>query len=392
MSPLLSLEIQPSSTSRAAGPTRTWRIAQILTRSDTIAGAQVHVRDLSKALKSRGHEVTVLVGGNGPFCEDMRRNEIGFRTLTSLVRWIDPIRDPLAVLEIRRHLKELQPDLVATHSSKAGWLGRLAARSLGLPVTFTAHGWAFAPGVSKGAAGFYRVAEMVAAPFATRLITVAEHDRELALRKRVGQADQIRTIHCGVPAIADALHAMPERDPPHIVMIARFDVQKDHQTLFRALADLQELNWTLELIGDGPREARLRALGESLGIASRVQFPGLRSDVAERLAQAQLFVLTSNYEGFPISILEAMRAGLPVIASNVGGVSESVQDGRTGRVVPPRDVAATRAALKQLLSSSRLRMELGAAGRKRFEENFTFEKMVDSTIALYADAIGRLPR
>ena len=124
------------------------RIAHVLTRSDTIAGGQVHVRDLSMALRARGHAVTVLLGGNGPFCEDLRRNQIPYRTLSALARSIDPVHDPLAVVEMRRCLKEFQPDLVATHGSKAGWLGRLAARSLGLPVTFTAHGWAFTPGVA----------------------------------------------------------------------------------------------------------------------------------------------------------------------------------------------------------------------------------------------------
>jgi glycosyltransferase involved in cell wall biosynthesis len=390
MTPFLE-NSQPSESLATERP-RGLRIAHLLTRSDTIAGGQVHVRDLSLALRAKGHQVTVLLGGNGPFCEDLRRNGIPYRTLSALVQAIDPVHDPLAVLEMRRCFKELKPDLVTTHGSKAGWLGRIAARSLGLPVTFTAHGWAFTPGVAPRRAAFYRLAEMLVAPLATRIITVSEHDRELALRKRVGRADQITTVYYGVPAIADSLHAIPERDPPHIVMVARFDVQKDHQTLFQALADLLALEWTLELVGDGPNEARMRAMAQDLGIADRVQFSGLRGDVAERLARAQVFALISNYEGFPISILEGMRAGLPVIASNVGGSSESVQDGLTGLIVPPRDVAATKAALGRLLSSSALRKEMGAAGRKRFEENFTFDKMVDSTIALYRDATRRLPR
>lgn len=364
----------------------------MLTRSDTIAGGQVHVRDLSKALRARGHEVTVLVGGNGPFCDDLKRNEIPYRTVPALVRPIDPVQDLLALVQIRRHLKQLQPDIVTTHGSKAGWLGRLAARSLGLPVTFTAHGWSFTPGVTPRAAAFYRLAEKLAAPFATRIITVSNHDRELALRKQVGRADQITTIHYGIPAISDSLQSVPEREPPHIVMVARFDVQKDHETLFRALAGLRHLRWTLELVGDGPHEAQTRALAESLAIADRVQFPGLRGDVAERLAQAQIFALLSHYEGFPISILEGMRAGLPVIASDVGGVSESVEHGRTGFVVPRRDVDAAKAGLERLISSSALRQEMGAAGRKRFEERFVFDKMVDPTISVYVDAVRQLPR
>jgi len=364
----------------------------VLTRSDTIAGVQVHVRDLANGLMARGHEVTVLVGGNGPFIQELTRNEIPYRIVPALGRAMDPIRDPLAALQIRRLLKEIRPDLVSTHSSKAGWLGRIAARSLGIPVTLTAHGWAFTPGVARGPAAFYRIAEKMAAPFTTRIITVAAHDRELALRQGVGRPAQIVTIHLGIPSIRDDLWAAPERELPRIIMVARFDSQKDHPTLFRALVELRALPWTLELVGDGPQETQSRELVQSLGIADRVQFAGLRGDVPERLARAQIFALMSNYEGFPMSILEGMRAGLPVIASNVGGVGESVEDGRTGLVIPPRDVAAATAGLEKLLSSSALRKEMGTAGRKRFEENFTFDKMVDSTIAVYAEAIRGIPR
>jgi glycosyltransferase involved in cell wall biosynthesis len=364
----------------------------VLTRSDTVAGVQVHVRDLAKALMARGHQVTVLVGGNGPYINDLKKNAIPFRLVPALVREMHPLLDSQAVMQLRRHFKELEPDLVSTHSSKAGWLGRFAARSLGLPVTFTAHGWAFTPGVAPRAAAFYRIAERIAAPFTSRIITVAEHDRELALSKGVGRPAQIATVHYGIPAVSDALRAAPESEPPRIIMVARFDVQKDHTTLFRALANLRGRAWTVEFVGDGPLENEMRKLAQQLGIADRVQFSGLRSDVADRLARAQIFALISNYEGFPISILEGMRAGLPVIASNVAGVRESVQDGRTGLVIPPRDVAAVEAGLEKLLSSSSLRKEMGIAGRKRFEEDFTLDKMVDSTIAVYADAIRRLPR
>ena len=381
-------DVQPALSSMSE-VRRPWRVAMIITRSDTVAGVQVHVRDLAKALITRGHSVTVLVGGNGPYLEDLRTNEVLLLILPALVRPLDPIRDALAALQIRRQLQELRPDIVATHSSKAGWLGRITARSLGLPVTFTAHGWAFTPGVAPRAATFYRWAERIAAPFTTRIITVAEHDRTLALRKRVGRAGQISTIHYGVPSIDERWRAVPDREPPRIIMVARFELQKDHETLFRALAGLLSREWTWELVGDGPREGVTRALAEQLGIASRVQFSGLCSDVVQRLARSQLYALISRYEGFPISILEGMRAGLPVVASDVAGVRESVQDGRTGLVVPAGDLAATRVAIEKLLASSTLRKEMGDAGRKSFEASFTFDKMVDATIAVYREAIAQ---
>ena len=119
-----------------------------------------------------------------------------------------------------------------------------------------------------------------------------------------------------------------------LTMVARFEPQKDHPSLLKALARLRNHAWRLELIGEGPLLERTRDLARSLGIADRVEFLGQRSDVAERLATSQVYVLSSNWEGFPRSILEAMRAGLPVVASDVAGVSEAVVDGVTGYVVP----------------------------------------------------------
>jgi len=385
-----ALEKRADRSKETGSDSASWRIVFVLTRSDTVAGVQVHVRDLAKGLIARGHQVTVLVGGRGPFLEDLARNRIPFQAIPELVRQLDPIRDPLAGLRLRKLFKQLRPDLVSTHSSKGGILGRLAARSLGLPVTFTAHGWSFTPALAPRAAAFYRLVEKLAAPLSTRIITVAEHDRALALRQGVGRQAQVSTIHNGVPAIPESLRAIPEREPPRIIMVARFDSQKDHETLFRALALLQDRAWRVELVGDGPKEEEMKGLARGLGIADRLQFSGLCGDVPQRLANAQIFALMTNYEGFPISILEAMRAGLPVIASNVAGVSESVQDVRTGVVIPPRDVPAAKAGLEKLLSSAVLRKQMGLAGRRRYEDEFTFDKMVDATIAVYRDAIEQL--
>jgi glycosyltransferase involved in cell wall biosynthesis len=173
-------------------------------------------------------------------------------------------------------------------------------------------------------------------------------------------------------------------------MVARFEEQKDHATLFRALAGLGDLAWQLELVGDGPLFSEAVALAKQLGIASRTQFLGFRRDVTRRLADAQVFLLITNWEGFPRSILEAMRAGLPVVASDVGGNAESVRDGETGFIVPRGDVASLRTALARLIADPELRMRFGALGRRRFEERFTFERMCEKTFAVYRDVVGLL--
>ena len=163
--------------------------------------------------------------------------------------------------------------------------------------------------------------------------------------------------------------------------------QKDHATLFQALGGLRHLTWHLDLVGDGPLARASEQLAAKLGIADRITFWGARRDVAERLASAQAFILSSNFEGFPLSVLEGMRAGLPVIASSVGGTSESVDEGETGFLVERGDVTGFRERLAAVIADADLRIRLGARGRQRFEQEFTLERCFAHTLAVYQDVL-----
>lgn len=364
-------------------------IVFIITRSDVLGGAQIHVRDLAWGLLREGHSVTVLVGGRGPFTDELERMGIPFWSVRHLVRPIRPYDDVLGIFELRRALVSLKPDLVTTHSSKAGWLGRLAAHSLGLPVVFTVHGWAFTEGVPVPKRQVYLLAEQFVSRFSSRIITVSEYDRKLALRHQIAPPHKIVAIHNGIPDVSLALRARPEVEPVRLVMVARFEAPKDHVTLLRALAGLRMLPWELELIGDGPLMRQVQAEVRRLELTERVTFLGARNDVAERLAQAQTFVLVSMWEGFPLSVLEAMRAGLPVVASDVGGVREAVVDGETGFLIPPGSDAVLRARLQQLIMDASLRIKMGKAGRRRFEHLFTFERMFKRTMEVYESVLEK---
>lgn len=366
------------------------KITYVITRSDSIGGAHVHVRDLSLRLLSEGHSVHVLVGGEGPFTRQLSDRGIPFISIPDLVRPISPRNDVMAVFHLRRVLAKLNPDLVSVHSSKAGWLGRVAARSLGIPVVFTAHGWAFTEGVPDNQRRLYVLAEKVAARLADRIITVSDHDRKLALMYRVAPASKLVCIHNGMPDISSRYMAQPETNPPRIIMVARFEEQKDHRSLLEALAQLQDIAWTLELVGDGPLRQSSERLAETLGIRHRIDFVGAVDDVTERLARSQIFVLVSKWEGFPRSILEAMRAGLPVVASDVGGVSESVADGVNGFLVPRGDVGTLKHRLELLLFDPEKRRAMGHAGRLRFEEEFTFDRMFESTMRVYREVLRKV--
>ena len=366
------------------------KIAYIVTRADPIGGAQIHVRDLAAAMQARHHSVLVLTAGTGPFLDDLKAHGLPTVVLRHLTVPIRPLEDIRALREIRAVLAEFRPDLVAAHSAKAGVVGRMAGRLLGIPAVVTTHGWSFTTGVPPARAAVYRWIERLTGPFAAdKTITVSEYDRQLALRAKILPADRLVTVHNGMPDIDPSLRAHAGRSPVRMVMVARFGPQKDHPTLLRALAQLRELLWEVDLVGEGPLLAQTEDLAASLGIRDRVHFLGQRMDVVNILANAQLSLLVTNWEGFPLSILEAMRAELPVIASAVGGVGESVQDGDTGFLVPPGAVDPLRDRIRSLLTDPALRERLGRRGRAVYEEQFTLDRTVSKTLAVYSEVLKR---
>ena len=165
--------------------------------------------------------------------------------------------------------------------------------------------------------------------------------------------------------------------------MARFEAPKDHSTLLCALARLLDLDFRLQFVGDGPELAAARHLASDLALKDRVEFLGHRHDVADLLARAQVFALSSRSESFPMTVLEAMRARLPVVASNVGGISEAVEDGRTGLLVQIGSADAWADSLKRLLVDSELRGWMGANGRNRYLELFEHDRMLARVTSLY---------
>jgi glycosyltransferase involved in cell wall biosynthesis len=191
-----------------------------------------------------------------------------------------------------------------------------------------------------------------------------------------------------MPDIPTRLRADPERTPPRLIMVARLGAQKDHTTLLRALAGLRHHPWELDLVGEGPLLGEMKSLAATLGLGARVRFLGQRMDVDQIIAEAQVALLATNWEGFPLSILESMRAGLPVVASSVGGIDEAVCDGETGYLVPRGDVQVLRDRIERLLTDPALRVRMGMNGRTRYEQQFTLDRAVTRTLAVYSDVLA----
>jgi glycosyltransferase involved in cell wall biosynthesis len=232
--------------------------------------------------------------------------------------------------------------------------------------------------------GFMRWSRRRLAPFYAAHVSVGDESARLVEAEVGLRAGSIRTIHNGVPEVD--LPPVPEgRSPVVLGSVGRLDEQKGYELLVEALAGLPDASGVV--VGDGPLRAALEARAAELGVAGRLQLPGWSDDARSRLPDFDVFVLPSRYEGFPLSIIEAMLAGLPVVATDVGSIREAVVDGETGLLVPSGDAAALTAALRRLVDDPGLRARLGAAGRARARREFTARAMAARYERLYDEVV-----
>lgn len=360
------------------------KLVQLITHMHELGGAQMHVHDLSKRLTADGHEVVLLASGECVLTEELMEAGVDFQQLKWMEVPLKPYQDIRAFFEVRKKLKTINPDLIAVHSSKAGILGRLAAKSLNIPVVFTAHSWAFAGEPSNIKKALFLILERLVGKITSGVITVSTFDYNQALRHDVIAIDKIKKIHNGIPDDERCFHKRRENNSfIRLLMVARFAEPKDHRLLFQALSQLRSVRWQLTLVGGGPLLAYYQQLTKELGIQDKVIFVGEDRDVIGHMNQADIFVLVSKSEGLPLSIIEAMREGVPIVASDVGGVNELLQHGKQGFLIKKGDNAFLKKALLSLISSEELRKKYGISARNRFMNEFSFEKMYDQTVMFY---------
>lgn len=363
------------------------KIVYIVTLANHYGGAQVHVHDLSLWMKKHGHAPYVLSGNPGIVSKAIQNNDIPFYEIKSLKRAIHPWYDFKAFIQTRRILKRIKPDIVSCHSSKAGIIGRLAAWSLGMKVVFTAHGWAFTEGVSFKKQFIFRNLEKICAKISDHIITVSRFDKFLAIQNKVAQNDDMTAIHNGMPYTPP--HQTKHHNlVPQLLMVARFSEQKDHTTLLNAMGLIKDMDWHLNLVGSGD-DRIYRALCHSLDISHKVTFHGQRTDINEYIKTQDIFLLISHWEGFPRSIIEAMRASLPVITTRTAGSPESVAQFQTGFIVPERNPKALAESLIPLIDDPLRRQTMGELGRKRYERYFTFDIMAYNTLNVYERVLDK---
>lgn len=355
---------------------------QIITKGET-GGAQTHVLALCQALAPQVRFLAVIGGATprSPLGDSLQTLGIPVFALPQLGNSLSPLRLLRAMRALLRLIRQHRPDILHAHSAVAGVVARLAGWLSGTPVVYTVHGFGFKPEAPAQQRRAAWLAEWAMAPLTHHMVCVSEHERALA--RRLPIAAQRLSV---VPnAVADTpARAQPAREPARIVMVARLAHPKRPDLLLEALALLRERlgrEVPATLIGGGPDQPALHALAQRLGLQA-VEFTGDVDDVPHRLAQHAVFVLVSDHEGLPISIIEAMRAGLPIVASDLPGVRELVQPDRQGLLAANR-AEALADALAALVTSDALRARLGQAARQRYEALYTPARMAQAVQALY---------
>jgi glycosyltransferase involved in cell wall biosynthesis len=366
--------------------TRRPKVLLLITLAE-VGGAQAYVASLLPAL-TPSFDVVVAAYGEGPLREAAAQAGVRFVPLRHVRRPVRPWRDAAGLVELVRLLRRERPDILHASSSKAGILGRLAAAAARVPVRiFTVHGWAF-NAYSGLPSALYRWADRLVSPLTTVTICVSDNERAAGIEAGTCRAESTVVIRNAVD-VAAAPRSAGDHEGVRLIAVGRLKPPKDFVNLVRALATLPDGSFEALIVGEGPDRALVEAEIERLGLGARVELTGERSDVPALLADSDLFVLSSTSEGLPVSVLEAMAAGLPVVASEVGGLPELVADGESGLLVQSGDPDRLGAALASLVADPGLRLRFGAAGRARAEAHFDLPAFRRAHVDLYRAELAR---
>jgi glycosyltransferase involved in cell wall biosynthesis len=350
-----------------ADSARTWR------------GGQNQVLLTARGMAARGHEIWVACQRGGPLEARAREAQLTVRPMAFHGDF-----SPSALMGLVRLVREAQPDVIHLHdphavsaglaaSSLAPGFRRIASRRVDFPIRGALSRWKYG---------------------ACRRVIAASRAIALQLEADGVPPDRIRVVHEGVPdrpagegggRLLEELGVPP--GAPVVGNVAALTGHKDHGTLLEAAARVKPRRPEARfvIVGDGELRGELAEKARALGVPDTVLFTGFRDDLDRLIPAFTVFCLSSHMEGLGTSLLDAMAFSRPIVATAAGGIPEVVEDGVTGRVVPPRDPAALADALVDLLGDAALREAMGAAGRRRFEQQFTADRMVDQTLAVYAE-------
>ena len=361
-------------------------------------GAGRIILRLGQVARAEGWQVDILTT-DPVFQRAVREHGLGLVNLDVIHREIRPLWDLGGLVRLSTFLRRERYGIVHTHTSKGGFVGRLAARIAGVPViVHTAHGFAFHERSPRQARLFYSSLEHIASHWCDRIVSVSEFHRHWALDLGICNPAKILAIPNGIASLpkpqttrADLRRQLGVRDKDLLILtMARLAPDKGFEYLISAAAILlrSERRFQIVIAGDGPVRAQLEELTRNLGVADWVIFLGFREDVSDLLAASDLVVLPSLREGLSIALLEAMAAGKPIIATSIGSHREVACQSEVALVVPPADAPALCNAILQLVQNPLQMARLGTNARALFESQYTEERMLNTYKQLYFDLLS----
>ncbi len=383
---------------------RPMRIARIIGRLN-VGGPARHAISLTAGLDPARFVTTLITGvaerDEGDLSAEARACGVQPVVIPELGPRIQFGRDVLALGKLVRLLRRLRPDLVHTHTAKAGALGRVAARLVGVPIiVHTFHGHVLEGYFSSSLTRLFLQIERTLARITDRIITVSPRVRQDLLARGIGRPEQMEVIPVGLnlarfldrPASPTRLReklGLPS-DVPLLGIVGRLVPIKDHPTLFQALALLQTHGPAPHLIvaGDGERREALKRLAQDLGLASHIHFLGWRNDLEAILGELDVVICCSKNEGTPVALIEAMVAGVPVLSTDVGGVGDLIVHGETGWLVPSGNPSALARGIRELLAGPEHRAQLVPAARAAALGRHDLNGLIHRMDALYTSLMA----
>lgn len=382
-------------------------ICHVITRL-IIGGAQENTILTCEGLHERGYRVTLISGPTrgpeGDLLTRVRRGGYEYIEIPELIRAVNPWMDARAMRMLESEFRRIRPDVVHTHSSKAGILGRFAARDARVPmIVHTIHGMSFNRTQSRPVRWLYAWLERRAARCTHRFVTVADAMIEQSVAARICPRERMQTIYSGMdvgqftPTAYDraAVRADWKLTPNDIVVgtVARLFRRKGYEQLIpiMAAAARQEPRLRFVWVGDGAQRREYEEALRRLGLMERTTLVGLvpPADVPRQLAGFDLLAHTSQWEGLPRAVVQALLMRVPAVAFHIDGTPEVVLDGSTGRLAKLGDVDGFVQALLELARDAELRRTYGEAGRRLCLERFDWRRMVDQLETLYIELSRR---
>jgi glycosyltransferase involved in cell wall biosynthesis len=384
------------------------KILRIIARLN-VGGPAIHTILLTEALNNGRFESILVAGQVGKTEKDMiyLAKEKGVRPviIPELCRQVDPVKDVLALWKIFKLIKRERPDIVHTHTAKAGALGRTAAVLAGVPVRIhTFHGHIFESYFNKPCIAVFLFIERVLALLTKYIVVVSQaQKKEIGEHYKIAGPGKIKVVPLGLELEKLFLIGGREgklrrelglgEDVIVVGIVGRLVPVKNHKMFLDAadlLPGLLEDKFKIKylIIGDGEERVSLEGYAAKLGLGDDAVFCGWREDMADVYSGMDITGLTSFNEGTPVALIEALAAGRPVIATDVGGVADVVKDGINGYLVASGDARAFALRLADLVKDSGKRSEFGLRGRRMVRETFSKERLVRDIAGLYEDAVS----